>query len=313
MSEYKVKPLDFSKLRTVPLAGRPAKVNLSHFGRPCAGSGITAFVDSLPRLLGADQLRGLAAAMLNARKADRAILWGIGGHVVKCGLAPVLIDLMDRGLLTALAMNGAAAIHDLEIALSGATSEEVDDVLTDGRFGAADETAATFHGAAKQAARDSVGLGETLGRALSGAPNAALSLLAAAWSRKIPVTVHVALGTDTPHNDPRMDAAALGQASYYDFRLFASLVRGLEGGGVYLNVGSAVLLPEVFLKAVSVARNLGHPLREFNTANLDFIQHYRPTRNVVQRPVAAGGGRGFALTGHHEIMVPLLAAYLAEH
>jgi hypothetical protein len=185
-------------------------------------------------------------------------------------------------------------------------------VLTDGRFGAADETAATFHGATVQAARDGIGLGEALGRSLSGAPNAKVSLLAAAWTRKIPVTVHVALGTDTPHNDPRMDAAALGSASYYDFRLFAALVNGLEGGGVYLNVGSAVLLPEVFLKAVSVARNLGHPLREFNTANLDFIQHYRPTRNVVERPVAAGGGRGFALTGHHEIMVPLLAAYLAE-
>jgi hypothetical protein len=315
MSEYKVAPLDFSNLRTVPLAGRPGKVNLGHFGRPYQGQpsgSMTAFVDSLPHLLGADQLRGLAAAMIGARKAERAILWGIGGHVVKCGLAPVLIDLMDRGLLTALAMNGAAAIHDLEIALSGATSEEVDEVLTDGRFGAADETAATFHGAAVLAAREGIGLGEALGRGLVAAPNAAVSLLTAAWSRKIPVTVHVALGTDTPHNDPRMDAAALGSASYHDFRLFASLVRGLEGGGVYLNVGSAVLLPEVFLKAVSVARNLGHPLREFNTANLDFIQHYRPTRNVVERPVAAGGGRGFALTGHHEIMLPLLAAYLGE-
>jgi hypothetical protein len=313
MSEYKVQPLDFSNLRTVPLAGRPAKVNLGNFARPTEPSGsITAFVDSLPHLLGADQLRGLAAAVLHARKAERAILWGIGGHVVKCGLAPVLIDLMDRGLLTGLAMNGAAAIHDLEIALAGATSEEVDDVLTDGRFGAADETAAVFHGAATAAAREAIGLGESLGRSVSSAPNAASSLLAAAWLRKIPLTVHVALGTDTPHNDPRMDAAALGAASYHDFRLFASLVRGLEGGGVYLNVGSAVLLPEVFLKAISVVRNLGHSLREFNTANLDFIQHYRPTRNVVERPVAAGCGRGFALTGHHEIMVPLLAAYLAE-
>ncbi len=313
MSEYKIKPLDFSKLRTVPLAGRPAKVNLSHFGRAYRpqGSSMTDFVDSLPHLLGADQFRELAASILHARVAGRAILWGIGGHVVKCGLAPVLIDLMDRELLTALAMNGAAAIHDLEIALSGATSEEVDDVLKDGRFGVSDETAATFHGAATAAARNGIGLGEALGRSLAGATNAEKSLLAAAWSRKIPATVHVALGTDTPHNDPRMDAAALGTTSYHDFRLFASLVRGLDEGGVYLNVGSAVLLPEIFLKAVSVVRNLGNPLSRFDTANLDFIQHYRPTRNVVERPVA-GGGHGFALTGHHEIMVPLLAAYLAE-
>src|ERR1022692_4072674 len=175
MSEYKVKPLDFSNLRTVPLAGRPAKVNLGHFGRPCLAGSMTAFVDSLPHLLGADQLRGLAAAILGARQTERAILWGIGGHVVKCGLAPVLIDLMDRRLLTGLAMNGAVAIHDLEIALAGATSEEVDEVLTDGRFGVADETAATFHGATVQAARDGIGLGEALGRKLAGAPNAAVS------------------------------------------------------------------------------------------------------------------------------------------
>src|SRR6266404_2379004 len=311
MSEYSVKPLDFSKLRTVPLAGRPAKVRVAHFGKPHS-VGIRSFVDSLPRLLAADQLRDLAAAILAARKSKRAILWGIGGHVVKCGLAPVFVDLMDRGFVTGLAMNGAAAIHDLEIALAGATSEDVDEVLVDGRFGSADETAANFHAAAAEAARDSLGLGEALGRRVTGTPNAAVSLLAQALQRKIPVTVHVALGTDTPHNDPRMNAAALGQASYHDFRLFAEMTRGLEGGGVYLNVGSAVLMPEVFLKAVSVVRNLGYPLREFHTANLDFIQHYRPTRNVVERPVTAGGGRGFALTGHHEIMIPLVAAYLME-
>jgi hypothetical protein len=311
MTRYSLKPLSFAGLRTVPLAQRAAKVRLEHFATRYRGGSVREFVDSLPKILAADQLRGLAAAMVGARKNGRAILWGIGGHVVKCGLAPVLIDLMERGLLTGLAMNGSAAIHDLEIALAGATSEEVEAVLGDGSFGAAEETAASFHGAAKAAAAGNIGLGESLGAAVQAAPNAAVSLLAQAWQRKIPVTVHVALGTDTPHNDPRMDAAALGQASHYDFTLFAELVRGLEGGGVYLNAGSAVLLPEVFLKAVSVVRNLGHPLQNFSTANLDFIQHYRPTRNVVERPVA-GGGKGFALTGHHEIMIPLLAALLAE-
>jgi len=309
MSAYKSKPLDFSKLKTVPLKGRAAKVSVKDFARPYRSGNVKAFVDSLPRILGAEQLRGLAAAIRAGKKRKRALIWGLGGHVIKVGLAPVLIDVMKRGFVTAFALNGAAAIHDLEIALCGATSEEVENVLSDGRFGAAEETAATFHAAASDAAVERIGLGEALGRALQGAPQAKASLLAAAYSARVPVTVHVAVGTDTPHNDPRMDAAALGTASYHDFRLFAELLRGLEGGGVYLNVGSAVLLPEVFLKAVSVVRNLGYPLKKFSTANLDFLQHYRPTRNVVERPVA-GGGRGFALTGHHEIMVPLLAALL---
>ena len=311
MSLYRLKPLDFSGLRTVPLAARAAKVRVQDFGRPYAGGGMRGFVDSLPRLLAGEQLRALAGAILEARRNGRAILWGLGGHVIKCGLAPVLVDLMEHGLATGFALNGAAAIHDLEIALAGATSEEVEDVLTDGRFGTAEETAAAFHGAVKQAAQDGIGLGEGLGRHLTKAPNAAVSLLAQAYRRALPVTVHVALGTDTPHNDPRMDAAALGSVTYHDFRLFAGMVKGLEGGGVYLNVGSAVLLPEVFLKAVSVVRNLGNRLQDFHTANLDFIQHYRPTKNVVQRPVA-GGGHGYALTGHHEILLPLLAAYLTE-
>lgn len=309
MSAYRDKPLDFSKLKTVPLKGRAAKVSVKDFGRPYRGGDVAKLVDSLPRILGAEQLRGLAAAIREGKRRKRALVWGLGGHVVKVGLAPVLIDLMQRGFVTAFALNGAAAIHDLEIALCGATSEEVENVLGDGRFGAAEETAATFHAAAAAAARERIGLGEALGRALKGAPHAKASLLAAAFGARVPVTVHVAVGTDTPHNDPRMDAAALGAASYHDFRLFAELLRGLEGGGVYLNVGSAVLLPEVFLKAVSVVRNLGYPLQKFSTANLDFMQHYRPTRNVVERPVA-GGGRGYALTGHHEIMVPLLAAML---
>ena len=311
MSIYREKPLNFAGLKTVPLAGRQAKVRLKEFGKPYRGGGVRGFVDSLPKILGAEQLRGLEAAIRAAKRGRHAILWGLGGHVIKCGLAPVLAHLMERGFVTAFALNGAAAIHDLEIALAGATSEEVEQVLSDGRFGAAEETAAVFHAAVKRAAQDGVGLGEGLGRALTKSPHAKSSLLAQAYRHKLPVTVHVAIGTDTPHNDPRMDAGALGKATYHDFRLFAEMVRDLEGGGVYLNIGSAVLLPEVFLKAVSVVRNLGHSLKVFHTANLDFIQHYRPTRNVVERPVA-GGGRGYALTGHHEIMVPLLAALLCD-
>ncbi len=264
-----------------------------------------------PGILAGQQLRDLASAILAARNGGPAILWGLGGHVIKCGLAPVLVELMKRGLATGFALNGAAAIHDLEIALAGSTSEDVDEVLTDGRFGTAEETAVTLHEAAKHAAKEGIGLGEATGRALQKTPNAAASLLAQAYQHKAPVSVHVAVGADTPHIDPRMDAAALGQATYHDFRLLAGMVKGLEGGGVYLNVGSAVILPEVFLKAVSVVRNLGNALQNFHTANLDFLQHYRPTRNVVERPVS-GGGRGYALTGHHEIMLPLLAAYLME-
>ncbi len=311
MSRYPLNPLDFSRLRTTSLAGRPAKVRVEDFARPYHGGGVRALVEGLPRLLAGNQFRALATAVLEARSKGLPVLWGLGGHVIKCGLAPVLLDLMEHGFLTAFALNGAAAIHDLEIALAGATSEEVGEVLTDGRFGAAEETAATFHRAAGQAAKDSLGLGESLGQVLQGAPFGQASLLVQAYQRAVPVTVHVALGTDTPHNDPRMDPAALGQASYRDFRLFAELVRQLEGGGVYLNVGSAVVLPEVFLKAVSVVRNLGHRLQDFHAANLDFIQHYRPTRNVVERPTAQGG-HGYALTGHHEILLPLLAAYLVE-
>ncbi|MGB9612051.1 MAG: hypothetical protein ACPL7M_13860, partial [Bryobacteraceae bacterium] len=268
-----------------------------------------------PRLLAAESLRAVVAAIVEARRRGRAILWGLGGHVVKCGLAPVFVDLMDRGFVTALAMNGATSIHDFEIGLAGATSEDVEAVLPDGRFGSAEETGRLMNEAIAAAARDGIGMGEALGAALdrlAPAQFAPFSLLLQAWRRSVPVTVHVALGTDTPHTHPAASGAAIGAASHQDFRLFCSLVRGIHDGGVYVNVGSAVVLPEVFLKAVSVVRNLGFPLAGFTTANFDFIQHYRPRLNVVERPHARSGGAGHSITGHHEILVPLVAALLAE-
>jgi hypothetical protein len=239
----------------------------------------------------------------------------MGGHVVKCGLADVLLDLMRREWVTGFVMNGAASIHDFEIAIAGQTSEDVEAVLPDGRFGAAEETGREMNLAIVEGDREGLGMGEALGKRLESLAKpeyAPHSLLCGAYKASMPVTVHVAVGTDTPHTHPQADGAAIGAATHRDFRLLCSLVRGLDRGGVYLNVGSAVVLPEVFLKAVSVVRNLGHPLAEFTTVNFDFLQHYRPMVNVVQRPHAKSGGRGFAITGHHELMVPLLAATLIE-
>ncbi len=316
MSKYREPPLDFTRLSTIPLAERGGKVRIEHMAAPHRkGAALTEWLDKLPRLLAADALRAVVSAILEARRRGRAILWGLGGHVVKCGLAPVLIDLMDRGFVTALAMNGATSIHDFEIALAGCTSEDVEAVLPDGRFGSAEETGRLMNQAIAGAEASDCGLGEALGAALDSlAPPqfASCSLLLQAWRRAVPVTVHVAVGTDTPHTHPAASGAAIGAATHRDFRLFCSLVRGLDGGGVYLNVGSAVVLPEVFLKAVSVVRNLRYPLAGFTTVNFDFLQHYRPRLNVVERPHARSGGAGYSITGHHEILLPLLAALLVE-
>ncbi|MGA3042318.1 MAG: hypothetical protein ABSF54_16165 [Bryobacteraceae bacterium] len=316
MTKYLTQPIDLSGLKTVPLQARGGKVRVADFASPYRkGAGVAAFLDSLARILAAESLRSVVAAIAAARSQGRAIVWGLGGHVIKCGLAPVLIDLMQRGYATAFAMNGAAAIHDFEIALAGQTSEDVEAVLPDGRFGAAEETGREMNTAIASGDRDALGMGEALGRRLdeiAAAEFAPASLLLQAWRAATPVTVHVAIGTDTPHMHPSVDAAALGSATHRDFRLLCSLVAGLHDGGVYLNVGSAVVLPEVFLKAVSAVRNLGHPLANFTTVNLDFLQHYRPKLNVVERPHAQSGGAGYALTGHHEILVPLLAACLIE-
>jgi len=311
MSKYGREPLDLGGLRTLSIHARGGKVRVEDFAQPFSGGGAKAWLNSLPRILAADSFRAVVDAIAQAQSRKKMILWGIGGHVIKCGLAPVLIDLMRRRYATAFALNGAAAIHDFEIAIAGQTSEDVEAVLPDGTFGTAEETGremnAALHGEA--------GFGEALGGHLEKIADpryASVSLLHEAYRLAIPVTVHVAIGTDTPHTHPTADGGAIGRATHQDFRLLCALVKELNDGGVYLNVGSAVLLPEVFLKAVSVVRNLGHPLANFTTANFDFLQHYRPRVNVVERPHARSGGKGYSITGHHEIMIPLLAAALLE-
>jgi hypothetical protein len=270
----------------------------------------------LPHILAADSLRTLIRAILYAKTAGKPIIWGLGGHVIKVGLGPVIVDLMHSGFVTGVAMNGSAAIHDFEVALRGATSEEVEEQLTDGRFGMARETGEFMNSAIRGASDSGIGMGEGLGRFISQGKDTQVafehtrsSILSEAYSQNIPVTVHVAIGTDIIHAHPEVSGKAYGETTYQDFRLFCTMVKDLAGGGVYLNIGSAVILPEVFLKAVSVVRNLGHSLEEFTTANLDFIQHYRPTQNVLKRPTQ-NSGQSVALTGHHEIMVPLIAAAL---
>jgi hypothetical protein len=313
VSKYREQPLDFSGLTTVPIATRGGKVTVEHFAQPYQrGSGVNGLLNSLPHLLCADSFRSVIAALRGARERGRGILWGLGGHVIKCGLSPVLVDLIRRGYATGFVLNGAAAIHDFEIGIAGHTSEDVEAVLPDGRFGAAEETGREMNEAIRC---EDAGFGEAIGRRLTDIADpkfAAQSLLYEAYRAGVPATVHVAVGTDTPHTHPAADGAAIGRATHRDFRLLCTLVKGIHDGGIYLNVGSAVVLPEVFLKAVSVVRNLGHPLADFTTVNFDFLQHYRPKANVVERPHAKSGGKGYAITGHHEIMIPLLAAALIE-
>ena len=316
-SRYPIKPIDLNGVTTYPLADRKSKVHADMFARPVDGSEtILSFISKLPHILAGDSLRTLIRAILYAHSSKKPIIWGLGGHVIKVGLGPVLNDLMASGFVTGVVMNGSAAIHDFEVALCGATSEEVEDVLGSGQFGMARETSEYMNGAINRGAAHGSGLGESLGCFISEAdsykvavPYQHFSLLAQAYKRRIPVTVHVAIGTDIIHAHPDAVGEAIGKATYHDFRLFCSMARELDGGGVYINVGSAVVLPEVFLKAVSVVRNLGGRLEEFTTANLDFIQHYRPTQNVLKRPTQKSG-QSVALTGHHEIMIPLLAAAL---
>jgi hypothetical protein len=316
LSKYTVEPLDFSGLNTIGLAERGGKVRIDDFARTYQkGEGLLGLLDSLPRVLAADSLRAVVEALLAARSAGKPVVWGMGGHVIKCGLAPVLLDLMRRGFATSFSMNGSAAIHDFEIAVAGHTSEDVEAVLPGGRFGAAEETGREMALALAAGFRGGLGFGEAIGRHLGQVANpefASSSLLLEAYRANVPVTVHVAIGTDTPHTWPALDGEALGYCSLRDFRLFSRLVGELNGGGVYVNAGSAVVMPEVFLKAVSVVRNLGYELRDFTTVNLDFLQHYRPKVNVVERPHANAGGKGYALTGHHELTIPLIAAILAE-
>src|ERR1700730_9732993 len=323
MSIYSTRPITLTNLQTYPLSSRKTKDSVQDCANPPAANlSISKFLASFPNFLAAADLRHLLAAIHQARKQRKAILWGIGGHVIKVGLGPLLIDLMRRGFITSLAMNGAALVHDFEIALPGKPSEDVETVLGAGAFGMAAETGEYLNQIAKVAMRARLGYGEAAGQFLDNAvidvPYADSSVLVAAYKLRIPVTVHLAIGTDIPHMHRTADGAALGSATYLDFRLFCSLVQQMHPGGIYLNWGSAVLLPEVFLKAVSVVRNLGVPLRPITTANFDFIQHYRPLQNVVRRPTASAHSRkgeesrGYAITGHHELLLPLVAAALVR-
>jgi len=309
----KIEPQDLKGLKTYSLYGRHSKVTTDHFGKPVKeNSSLRTFMDSLPdQLLGHD-FPELVRRLACAHRAGKPIIMGMGAHVIKVGLNPLLIDLMQRSIITGLAMNGACIIHDAEIAMAGSTSEEVGDVLGDGAFGAAKETGEVLNAAISKGAREKIGMGQAVGEYLLSQkfPYNDKSLLATAVELEIPVTVHVAIGTDIIHIHPSASGADIGETSHHDFRLFCSEIAGLQGGA-YLNVGSAVLLPEVFLKALTLVRNLGNKVDDFTTANFDFMKQYRPLTNVVNRPTA-GGGKGYHITGHHELMIPLLAASLLD-
>ena len=302
---------DLSRLRTVPIARRPSKVTAGEFGHPpSADRSFRAFLDALPDILVARDFRRVVSAIVQATRQQRGVVLMLGGHVVKTGLSPIIIELMRRKVVTHVAMNGSAAIHDYEVARFGATSEDVAAGLRDGTFGMAEETGRGLNEAFVAGYREQMGMGEAVAMALSRLADLAhadLSLLLQAWRLGVPVTVHAALGAEIVHQHPAADGAAIGETSLRDFRRLAAALPSLDGGGVVLNVGSAVIMPEVFLKALTIARNLneGRPVN-FTTCDLDMQRHYRPRVNVVQRPVLAGG-EGFEITGHHEIMVPLLA------
>jgi deoxyhypusine synthase len=309
----KFPPLDLSKVKTYRLADRKSKVNTEEFGRIwCKGSSLRVFLDSLPDILAGRDLRKVISAISAAYADNRTVIFGMGAHVIKVGLNPIVIDLMERGIITSVAMNGAGIIHDAELALVGRTSEDVAAALGDGSFGMARETC-TFLGQAINTVKDNqTGLGEAVGRAIIDRqlPMQDQSILAAGARLGIPITVHVAIGTDILHMHPGFDPRKTGAASHRDFRQFASIVATLQKG-VYLNVGSAVILPEIFLKATTLVRNLGYSLDDFTTVNLDFIKHYRPLTNVIARPTSQGG-QGISIVGHHELLLPLIAAGVIE-
>jgi len=311
----KYEPLDFSGVSTYPIATRNNKVSVSQdFAAPVtSGMTVAGFLDTLPKQLGSQSLLSVIDAVVAARQKGKPVVMALGGHVIKCGLQPVLRSLIEADMVTAIALNGAGSIHDFEIALIGATSEDVGAVLHAGTFGMAEETGAQINAALKAGVAQGLGYGESVGRMINERelPYRSESLQALCVERGIPVTVHVAIGTDITHQHPSADGAVLGAASYTDFRIFTSVVSELGDGGVYLNIGSAVLLPEVFLKALSIAQNLGHHVDHFTTANFDMQQHYRPLTNVVKRPTS-GQSRGYTVTGHHEIMIPLLAAGILD-
>jgi hypothetical protein len=312
--KFSYEEFDLSGVRTYPLKSRQSKAHVEDFAHPCGeGASVAQLIDTLPNILAAADFKAVVRAVVEARQRS-GIMWGLGAHVVKTGLGPVLIDLMQRGFVSAIATNGATVIHDFEVALAGATSEEVDEALGPGRFGMSEETGRVLNEAiTRGVVEDGLGIGQAVGRYLVAQQPEFVghSILAAAARLEIPVTVHVAIGTDIIHMHPAASGRALGEGSLRDFRYFVSNVARLDEG-VYLNCGSAVVLPEVFLKAVALARNRGIPLAKLTTVNLDFVRLYRPQTNVVTRPTAGTTGRGYSLVGHHELMIPLLAAAIID-
>jgi deoxyhypusine synthase len=307
------KPIDLNQVKTYRLSERKSKVSTKDFAKIWRkGAGFTDFFDSLPDILAGKHIKGVISAVVTAFKNNKTVVFAMGAHVIKVGLGPIVIDLMERKVITAVAMNGAGIIHDLELAMIGQTSEDVDTAIEDGSFGMADETCAVLSQAVSLAGRRSTGLGDAVGRTIlaSAFPHQDQSILAAGVRLGIPVTVHVAIGTDIIHMHPGFDARETGAATHKDFRKFASVIATLEGG-VFLNIGSAVIMPEVFLKALTLARNLGCNLQNFTSVNMDFINQYRPLTNVVKRPTGKRA-QGFNLIGHHEIMLPLIAAGIVE-
>lgn len=305
-----LKPVDMSSVKTYPLRDRINKISVRDFATtPELEIDLSPFLASLPNILKGQDFLALIDDIVVARQNKKPVIVMMGGHVIKCGLSPLLIDLAKRGVITGFAFNGASSIHDFEIALIGETSEDVAAYLQNGQFGMWEETGRLMNEATQHAADTDIGMGEALGRQLieMDAPYNAYSLLASAGIQyDVPVTVHVAIGTDIIHQHPSANGAAIGAASFTDFRLLTALVTDLEGGGVVLNLGSAVILPEVFLKALTIARNLGHTVSHFTAANFDMNQQYRSVENVVKRPTEMGG-KGYTFTGHHELMIPLLA------
>ncbi len=309
----KLKPISLDKVRSYPLKERKSKVGIDDFGKPWrSGGDLNLWISSLPKILAGDDFRKVVNNIVSGVQGGKMIIVAMGAHVIKVGLNPVILDLMDRGIIKGLAMNGAGIIHDAELAMVGHTSEDVAAQIGDGKFGMAEETGRLLNEAIIEGAKRGYGLGKAVGAMLmkQNFPYNDTSLLARAFELDIPLTVHVAIGTDIIHFHPGVDGSSTGKTSHLDFRIFARLISKLEGG-VFINLGSAVIMPEVFLKALSLVRNLGHDVRSFTTVNMDFIQHYRPMTNVVQRPTLEGG-EGFALSGHHEIMFPLLAAAVIE-
>lgn len=307
--------IDISRVRTVSIRNRKSKVRFEEFAGVFdpATPGFRAFTDSLPHILAAEDLRLFVDDVALAVKRKKPVIALIGAHVVKVGVSPLLIDLAQRGILSAIGMNSAAAIHDVETAMWGRTSEDVEANLADGTFGMSKETGEFINGTLRRGMKgSSAGYGEVLGRALlRKAPHKSLSILASCCGLGVPVTVHAAIGTDIVHQQPTMDGAATGELSFRDFKVLCDVVKDLRSGGVVMNIGSAVVLPEVFLKALTVVRNLGFRAKGFVTANFDMIQHYRPRMNIVHRPTR-NGGKGYLFTGHHEIMIPLTFAMIKD-